>query len=75
MEEIDVLKDILQYKTMSQMAYNEHLINLRNPEVRELFTELRDSEMRDIVKLQQKIERKKGAKGIVSKILPAKARF
>ena len=75
MEDIDILKDILQYRVINQISYNENLINVRNPEVRHTFTQLRDDEMRDIVKIQQKIERNKGATGIIAKIIPKKPKY
>lgn len=75
MEDIDILKDILQYRIINQVSYNENLVNVRNPEVRNTFAQLRDDEMRDIVRLQQKIERNKGKTGIVAKIIPKKAKY
>lgn len=68
MKEVDILKDILEYRISNQLFYNENLINIRNPEVRQLYTQLRDEEMRAIVKLQQKIERLEAKPYIVSKI-------
>lgn len=75
MEDIDILKDILQYRIINQISYNENLINVRNPEVRYTFTQLRDDEMRDIVRIQQKIERNKEALGIIAKIIPKKPKY
>jgi len=75
MEDIDILRDILQYRIINQVSYNENLINIRNPEVRHTFTQLRDDEMRDIVRLQQKIERNKGTAGIIAKIVPKRPKY
>lgn len=75
MDDVDILKDILQYRVINQISYNENLINVRNPEVRSAFTQLRDDEMRDIVKIQQKIERNKGDVGILAKIIPRKPKY
>lgn len=75
MKEVDVLKDILQYKISNQLFYNENLIHIRNPEVRQLFSEMRDDEMRAIVKLQQKIQRIQNKPHIVSKIFPSRNRY
>ncbi|HWQ29633.1 MAG TPA: hypothetical protein VN549_01480 [Negativicutes bacterium] len=75
MEDIDILKDILQYRITNQVSYNDSLINVRNPEVRYTFTQLRDDEMRDIVRIQQKIERNKGSFGLIAKILPNKPKY
>jgi rubrerythrin len=71
-EDMDILKDLLEYRIRNQTTYNEHMINVRNPEVRQIFTQLRDDEMRDIVRIQQKIERNKGSTGIIAKIIPKK---
>jgi hypothetical protein len=67
--------DILQYRIINQVSYNENIINVRNPEVRHTFTQLRDDEMRDIVRIEQKIERNKGSGGIISRIIPKKPRY
>lgn len=75
MDQVDILKDLLQHRISNQMYYNENLITIRNPEVRQVFTQLRDDEMRAIVKLQQKIERLQASPGIISKVFPAKPRY
>lgn len=75
MEDIDILKDILQNRVVNQVSYNENLINARNPEIRNTFTQLRDDEMRDIVRIQQKIERNKGSVGIIARIIPNKPKY
>lgn len=75
MEDLDILKDILQYRVINQISYNENLVNVRNPEIRHTFTQLRDDEMRDIVKLQQKIERNKSTGGLVAKIIPKRPKY
>ena len=75
MKEVDILDDILQFRISNQVFYNENLIDVRNPEIRQIFTQMRDDEMRAIVKLQQKIERLKTSPGIVAKIFPTKAKY
>jgi rubrerythrin len=75
MEQVDMLKDILQYRIANQIFYNENIILIRNPEVRQIFTQLRDDEMRAIAKLQQKIERIESPAGIVAKIFPTRPAF
>ena len=57
MREVDILMDLLSYMETSQVLYNENIIEIRNPEARQLFTLLRDDEMRAVEMLQQKIER------------------
>jgi rubrerythrin len=75
MEVVDILKDILQSRISNQIFYNSNLITIRNPEVRQVLTQLRDSEMRAIVKLQQKIDRLQDVSGIISKIFPTKSKY
>ncbi|MCX7749618.1 MAG: hypothetical protein N2645_22405 [Clostridia bacterium] len=75
MKEADILRDILQHRISNQVYYNENIINIRNPEVRQLFTQARDDEMRAIVKLQQKIERLEANPGIIAKMFPTKKRY
>jgi len=74
-EEIDILKDILQSRISNQIFYNESMINIRNPEVRELFTDMRDDEMRSIEKLQQKVARLENAPKVVSRIFPSRPKY
>jgi len=68
MEEVDILKDLLQYRISNQLFYNEYLVNIRNPEVRQVLTQLRDDEMSGVVELQQRIERLLANPGIIAKI-------
>lgn len=51
----EILKDLLQYKIQSQETYNRYVIECKNPELRKLFMDLRDDEMRGVSELQQKI--------------------
>lgn len=74
MKEVDILKDILEYRISNQLFYNQNLIYIRNPRVRQLFSQMRDDEMRDVIKLQEKIERLQSKPYIVSKIFPIKPR-
>jgi hypothetical protein len=74
MKEADILKDLLEYKIASQISYNNYMIDLLNPEARQLFTQMRDDEMRAITKLQQKITRLESKARIIARILPAKSR-
>lgn len=75
MKEADMLKDLLEYKVAVQKSYNENALNILNPEVRQLFIQMRDDETRAIVKLQQKIERAEAKPRIIAKILPSKTRY
>jgi rubrerythrin len=75
MKEVDVLKDLLQYRISNELFYNQSLIEVMNPEVRQIFTQMRDDEMRAIVKLQQRIERLEADPGIIAKIFPTKPKY
>lgn len=75
MKEVDMLKDLLSYFESSQVLYNENVIEIRNPEARQLFTQLRDDEMRAIGMLQQKIERFESETGIIARMFPNRRRF
>jgi rubrerythrin len=75
MRELEILQDILEYRTNSQIKYNSRIIQVKNPEARQVFTQLRDDEMRSVVKLQQKIEKMSEQPFIVSKIFSSKTRF
>lgn len=75
MKEVDMLKDILEYKISNQLFYNDNLIHIVNPEVRQLFSQMRDDEMREIEKLQQKIKRLQAKPYLISKLFPTKSRY
>lgn len=75
MNEADIYRDILQFRVSSQKQYNEDMIAIRNPEVRQLFTQLRDDEMRAVAKLQQRIERLEASPGTVARIFPTRTKF
>lgn len=75
MKEQDIYGDILQYRISNQKRYNEDIISIRNPEVRQLFTQLRDDEMRAVVKLQQRVERLESSPGIAARIFPTRSKF
>ncbi|AEF18074.1 MULTISPECIES: hypothetical protein [Thermoanaerobacterium] len=53
---MDALQDIEKDLINQQMFYNENLISITNPYVRQIFTQMRDDEMRFITIIQQNIE-------------------
>ncbi len=76
MKDIDILKDMLEYRISSQLFYNKNLIHIRNPEARQLFSEMRDDEMMSVKKLQEKIERLQAKPSLISRIIfPTKGRY
>lgn len=75
MKNLDILKDILQYRIINQLYYNRNILEAKNPEIRQLFSQLRDDETRAVVKLQQKVERYVATPGIIGRIFPTKPNY
>jgi len=75
MTEVEILSDLLEYRISNELFYNENLIHIVNPEARQLFTQLRDDEMREIIRLQQKIQRLQSKTNIIAKMFPTKPRY
>jgi len=57
MNTLDKLQDALQDEMMLQSMYNKHMMEIINPEVRQLFTQIRDSKMQNVTRLQQEIQK------------------
>lgn len=55
-EPLDMLQDLLKNLVNLQAFYNETVVNIPNPYVRQLFTQMRDDVMRFISLLQIEIE-------------------
>lgn len=55
-EPLDMLQDLVKYLINLQAFYNENIVNITNPYVRQLFTEMRDEVMRFISLVQMNIE-------------------
>jgi len=56
MNNIDLLRDALQDEMMLQTMYNKHMIEITNPEVRQIFTQFRDTKLQNLTQLQQEIK-------------------
>ena len=56
MNTMDYLHDSLEGEMLLQAMYNKHMVEISNPEVRQLFTQLRDAKMQNISQLQQEIK-------------------
>ncbi|MBB6216054.1 ubiquinone biosynthesis protein Coq4 [Anaerosolibacter carboniphilus] len=56
MNTIDLLQDALQDEMMLQTMYNKYMIEITNPEVRQLFTQLRDTKLQNLSQLQQEVK-------------------
>lgn len=74
MKEVDALKIVLNELIDMQRQYNEAMIYVRNPEVRNTFRILRDDEARCVERIQQKIYRMETAPWVIQKMFPFKRR-
>ena len=57
MNKLDMLNDILEDEMMAEEKYNKHMMEIVDPEVRQLFTQLRDAKMQHVTQLQQEIQK------------------
>lgn len=57
MNKLDMLNDILEDEMMAEEKYNKHMMEIIDPEVRQLFTQMRDAKMQHITQLQQEIQK------------------
>ncbi|ETT84620.1 hypothetical protein B4087_5292 [Bacillus cereus] len=55
MNDINRLNDLLQTEMKNQEQYNRYMIYIQNPELRQMFTQLRDIKMQQLTQLQQEI--------------------
>jgi len=53
---LDKLQDSLQGEMMLQSMYNKYMMDITNPEIRQLFTQMRDAKMQNVTQLQQEIQ-------------------
>ena len=65
MNTLDKLQDNLQGEMMMQSMYNKHMMDITNPEIRQLFTQMRDAKMQNVTMLQKQIQQMM-QQGIVS---------
>ena len=56
MNTLDYLQDTLQNEMMMEAMYNKYMMDIVNPEVRQLFTQMRDAKMGHITQLQGEIQ-------------------
>ncbi|MFA5881436.1 MAG: DUF2383 domain-containing protein [Eubacteriales bacterium] len=57
MNTLDYLQDTLQNEMMMEAMYNKYMMDIVNPEVRQLFTQMRDAKMGHVTQLQGEIQR------------------
>lgn len=55
MNNLNMLHDMLHTEMMSQSMYNKYMMDIQNPEVRQMFMQMRDGKMQQITQLQQEI--------------------
>lgn len=56
MNNLDKLQDVLQDEMMIHQMYNRYMLQITNPEVRQMFTQMRDAKMQHVTMLQQQIQ-------------------
>ncbi len=53
---IKLLNEVLQQEMNLQALYNKNMMEITKPEIRQLFTQLRDEKMGNITQLQKEID-------------------
>lgn len=56
MDNLSMLNDVLHTEMMNQMQYNKYMMDVQNPELRQMFMQMRDGKMQQITQLQQEIK-------------------
>lgn len=57
MMNMNMLNDLLHTEMMNQMQYNKYMMDVQNPELRQMFMQMRDGKMQQITQLQQEIQK------------------
>ena len=55
MNNLNMLHDMLHTEMMNQSMYNKYMMDIQNPEIRQMFMQMRDGKMQQITQLQQEI--------------------
>jgi Domain of unknown function (DUF2383). len=53
---MSMMNDMLHTEMMNQTQYNKYMMDIQNPEVRQMFMQMRDSKMQQITQLQLEIK-------------------
>lgn len=53
---LSMLNDMLHTEKTNQMLYNKHMMEIQNPEVRQMFMQMRDNKMQQVTQLQQEMK-------------------
>jgi len=56
MNDINRLNDMLHTEMMNQSMYNKYMMEIQNPELRQMLTQMRDGKMQQLTQLQQNIK-------------------
>jgi ferritin-like metal-binding protein YciE len=63
MKNVSKLEDMLHMEMATQALYNKYMLEIENPELRQMFTQMRDGKVQQITKLQQEIKSMKTNQG------------
>jgi len=55
MNNLNMLQDMLHTEMMNQSMYNMNMMEIQNPEIRQMFMQMRDGKMQQVTQLQQEI--------------------
>ncbi|AVQ96290.1 DUF2383 domain-containing protein [Ethanoligenens harbinense] len=53
---LNMLHDLLQTEITNQSMYNKYMMDIQNPEIRQMFMQMRDGKMQQVTQLQQEIK-------------------
>jgi hypothetical protein len=56
-KELEKLRDVLQTEMKNQAMYNQFMIHIQHPEIRQMFMLMREGKMQHITQLQQEINK------------------
>lgn len=56
MNDINRLNDMLHTEMINQSMYNKYMMEIQNPELRQMLTQMRDGKMQQITQLQQELK-------------------
>lgn len=57
MNNINKFNDMLHTEMMNEAMYNKYMMDIQNPEVRQMFMQMRDGKMQQVTQLQQEIKK------------------
>jgi hypothetical protein len=57
MNNLNMLQDMLHTEMMNESMYNMNMMEIQNPEVRQMFMQMRDGKVQQITQLQQEIQK------------------